>query len=189
LIYIESIGDEIQKVNNYQGKHTDARAHVIYENGTESIPLYRGLGASLYGRGGRAISEPMDDFKLSNDDLVTGYIYVLKSASKEPQIASIKPLYKVGFTANDIQKRIFNAQNESTYLYAPVEIIEEIQVINLNAESLETAIHHSLAPYQLDVDITGPNGKTIKPREWFVVSLDKIECIVNRIVAKLQAVQ
>ncbi|WP_431306560.1 GIY-YIG nuclease family protein [Ligilactobacillus pobuzihii] len=88
---------------------------------------------------------------MTNDDLVTGYIYVLKSASKAPQIASIKPLYKAGFTVNDIQKRISNAENESTYLYAPVEIIEEIQVLNLNAESLETTIHHSLAPYQLDV--------------------------------------
>lgn len=189
LIYIESIGDQIEKVNNYQGKHKDARVHVIYENGTEGRPLYLGLGASLYGRGGRVISEPMENFSLTNDDLFTGYIYILKSKSKDLQLTSIKSLYKVGFTTNDIQKRISNAENESTYLYAPVEVVEEIQVLNLSAEALETAIHHSLSPYQLDVDITGPNGKVIKPREWFVVSLGKIEDIVNEIVAKLQAVQ
>lgn len=41
----------------------------------------------------------------------------------------------------------------------------------LKAESLETAIHHALAQYQLDVDILGLMAK-IKPKEWFVVDLD-----------------
>ena len=56
----------------------------------------------------------------------------------------------------------------------------------MKAESLETAIHHALAQYQLDIDILGPNGRKIKPKEWFVVDLDTISEIVNEIVAKLQ---
>lgn len=92
--------------------------------------------------------ERINSFKMkSSDDYETGYIYVVKSLSKDPQIASIDSLYKVGFTAGSVKKRIANAENEPTYLYAPVKLIEQFQVINLSAKSLETAIHHALANY------------------------------------------
>lgn len=167
--------------------------HIIYENGTESMPLRNGLAASLYGSSkesnvkGMMVTDRLDsEVEIKNDDIVTGYIYVLKSLSNNSQISSIKNLYKIGFTTGSIEKRIANAENESTYLYAPVKEVMQFKVINLKAESLETAIHHALAQYQLDVDILGPNGRKIKPKEWFVVDLDTISEIVNEIVAKLQ---
>ena len=96
------------------------------------------------------------------------------------------PLYKVGYTSGSVEKRIANAENESTYLYGPVRVCEEIQVKNLNSEALETAIHHALAGYRLDVDIKAPNGRMIHPREWFVTDLDTIDDVVNAIVSKLK---
>lgn len=63
---------------------------------------------------------------------------------------------------------------------------EEIQVANLDSEALETAIHHALANYRLDVDIKAPNGRMIHPREWFVTDLDSINDVVNTIVLKLK---
>lgn len=189
LIYIDAFGEDIEK-NDTNGNYRDKRVHVIYENGTESNVLYRGLGASLYGRNGKIVTElETGEIKLTTDDHETGYIYVVKSLSKDPQIASIDSLYKVGFTAGSVKKRIANAENESTYLYAPVKLIEQFHVINLNAESLETAIHHALANYQLDVEIKATNGRTIVPREWFVVDLDKIEEVINHIVTRLQSEQ
>ncbi|MCL8205950.1 GIY-YIG nuclease family protein [Ligilactobacillus agilis] len=188
LVYIEAFGEEVQK-DNKNGQYKDKRVHIIYENGTESNVLYRGLAASLYGRGGKFVTEPDDNIKLTMDDNITGYIYILKSLSKDPQIAEFKSLYKIGFTSGSVKKRIANAENESTYLYAPVKLIEQIQVINLNPEALETAIHHALADYQLKVDIKAPNGKLITPREWFVVELSKVEEIINAIVARLQSEQ
>ncbi|QLL70425.1 GIY-YIG nuclease family protein [Lactobacillus sp. 3B(2020)] len=189
LIYIEAFGEDIQK-DNKNGSYKDKRVHVIYENGTENNVLFRGLGSSLYGRGGKIVSEPEnDDIKLTADDYETGYIYVLKSLSKDPQISEIKSLYKIGFTASSVKKRIANAENEPTYLYAPVKLIEQFQVINLDPEALETAIHHTLANYRLDVDIKAPNGRMITPREWFVVDLPKVEEIINTIVARLQSEQ
>ncbi|WP_334117516.1 GIY-YIG nuclease family protein, partial [Ligilactobacillus sp.] len=150
---------------------------------------YHGLGASLYGRG-KAISDiETGEVNLTGDDYKTGYIYVLKSLSEDPQIANIKSLYKIGFTKNSVQQRIANAENESTYLYAPVKVVEQFQVINLNPEKLETAIHHVLEDYRLDVSIKAPNGKVITPREWFVIDLPKVEEIVNAIVTKLQSEQ
>ncbi|OXC09268.1 hypothetical protein AYP76_00210 [Ligilactobacillus agilis] len=189
LIYVEAFGEEVEK-NNKAGVYKDRRVHIIYENGTESNVLYRGLGSSLYGHGGKIVSEPEDThLKLTPADYETGYIYILKSLSTNPQIANIKSLYKIGFTAGSVKKRIANAQNEATYLYAPVKLIEQIQVLNLDPVVLEKAIHHALADYQLDVEIQGPNGRMITPREWFVIDLPKIEELVNKIITRLQSEQ
>lgn len=193
LLYIESIGSEF-KNNTRSDADTDARLHVIYENGTENYPLRNGLIASLYGsrkRGsfGKIVTDPNDKFEFSADDQVTGYIYVLKSLSNNAEIKRIQedhPLYKIGFTSGTVEHRIANAENESTYLYGPVKVVAEYQVINLNPEALETALHHALAQYRLDVDIKAGNGKTIHPREWFVVDLDTINTIISDIISKLQ---
>lgn len=193
LLYIESIGSEF-KNNTRSDADTDARLHVIYENGTENYPLRNGLIASLYGsrkRGsfGKIVTAPDDKFEFSADDQVTGYIYVLKSLSNNVEIKRIQEdhhLYKVGFTSGTVAHRIANAENESTYLYGPVKVVAEYQVINLNPEALETALHHALAQYRLDVDIKAGNGKTIHPREWFVVDLNTINTIVSDIISKLQ---
>lgn len=53
-------------------------------------------------------------------------------------------------------------------------------------EALETAIHHALSNYQLDIDIKAPNGKIIHPREWFTADLETINDVVNGIIAKLR---
>ena len=193
LMYIESIGSEF-KNNNRSDTDTDARLHVIYDNGTENFPLRNGLIASLYGSkqrggGGKIVTEPDDKFEFGADDQITGYVYVLKSLSNNADVKRIQedhPLYKVGFTSGTVERRIANAENESTYLYGPVKVVAEYQVINLNPEALETALHHALAQYRLDVDIKAGNGKIIPPREWFIVNLNTINNLVSKIISKLQ---
>lgn len=95
-------------------------------------------------------------------------------------------MYKVGFTSGTVERRIANAENEPTYLYGPVKVVAEYQVINLNPEALETALHHALGQYRLDVDIKATNGKIIHPREWFIADLDTINNLINQIISKLQ---
>ncbi|MCC4347856.1 GIY-YIG nuclease family protein [Limosilactobacillus reuteri] len=194
LLYIEAIGSEFEN-NTRSSADVDARVHVIYENGTENTPLRNGLIASLYGSKkrhsyGKIVTEPeRANLELSSDDQVTGYIYVLKSESNNPEVKKVQeehPLYKVGYTNGSVQRRIANAENEATYLYGPVKICEEFQVVNINSEALETAIHHALSNYQLDVDIKATNGKIIHPREWFIADLETINGVVNRIITKLK---
>jgi hypothetical protein len=190
LLYIEAVGEK-KLTNNKSQRKTDARLHVIYENGTENTPLLNGLAASMYGRNGKIVTEPDDHFEMEPGQ-VTGYIYVLKSESDNPEVRRVQEdhsLYKVGYTSGSVESRIANAENEPTYLYGPVKVCEEFQVSNLNSEALETAIHHALANYRLDVDIKVPNGRTIHPREWFVTDLDTINDVVNSIVAKLRMSQ
>lgn len=58
---------------------------------------------------------------ITNDDKVTGYIYVLSSLSDNPTIKNQKNLYKIGYSTNSVEERIANAAHEPTYLMAPVK--------------------------------------------------------------------
>lgn len=178
LLYVEEVGER----KKLKGK-TNARLHCIFENGTESDMLLRSLSAELYKHGRRVTDneETLLD-NIRENDVSTGFIYVLKSLSTDPQISSIKDLYKIGFTTDSVQNRIRNAENESTYLYAPVEIVATYEVFNMNASKFETAIHHALSNYNLDVSILGPNGKMLVPKEWFVVPLSELQEVIDKIV-------
>ena len=108
--------------------------HVVYENGTENKQLLlQSLASSLYSkeRHGRMVTNIVDDESLSERfgaEFTTGYIYVLKSLSENPEIRKINNLYKIGFTRNRIESRIVNAENEVTYLNAPVRLVLSAEV-------------------------------------------------------------
>ncbi|MBT2636569.1 GIY-YIG nuclease family protein [Bacillus sp. ISL-39] len=177
LLYVENVGDRVK----IKGK-VNARLRCIFENGTESDMLLRSLSAELYKHGRRVTDNEEALLDTVIEDVSTGYIYVLKSLSTDPKISSIKNLYKIGFTTGLVHNRIRNAMNESTYLYAPVEIISTYQVFNMNGSKFETAIHHALASKNLDVSILGANGKMLVPKEWFVVSLEELQSVIDDIV-------
>ncbi|WP_162580112.1 GIY-YIG nuclease family protein, partial [Acinetobacter baumannii] len=71
---------------------------------------------------------------ITENDTSTGYIYILKSHSKEPKIQSLEHLYKIGFSTTTVEKRIANAKKEPTYLMADVEVIAEYQAFNINPQ-------------------------------------------------------
>ncbi|WP_077329682.1 GIY-YIG nuclease family protein [Virgibacillus siamensis] len=181
LLYVENV-EERKKI---KGK-VNARLRCVFENGTESDMLLRSLSAELY-KHGRRVTDNEETLlnNVSEDDQSTGFIYVLKSLSTDPQITSIKNLYKIGFTTGSVENRIRNAENESTYLYAPVEVVTTYQVYNMNGSKFETAIHHALDNNNLDVSILGPNGKMLVPKEWFVITLEELQELIDEIVMKV----
>lgn len=178
LLYVETVGER----KKIKGK-INARLRCVFENGTESDMLLRSLSAELY-KHGRRVTDNEDTLldNIKEDDISTGFIYVLKSLSNDPQISSIKNLYKIGFTTGLVENRIRKAENESTYLYAPVEIVATYQVFNMNASKFETVIHHALANNNLDVSILGANGKMLVPKEWFVITLEELQRIIDEIM-------
>ncbi|OFD66288.1 hypothetical protein BWGOE4_08970 [Bacillus mycoides] len=181
LLYVDAVAER----KKIKGK-TNARLRCVFENGTESDMLLRSLATDLYKHGRRVTENEatlLDNIR--EDDVSAGFIYVLKSLSTDPQISSIKNLYKIGFTTGLVENRIKNAENESTYLYAPVEIVTTYQVLNMNASKFETAIHHALANNNLDVSILGANGKMLVPKEWFIVTLEELQDIVDDIVMRV----
>jgi hypothetical protein len=185
--YVADKGEEFET----SSRQPDARLRLIYGNGTESNLLMRSLQRALTQDGnGRRLSEP-DAGPLFGprfgdtaepDDIETGTIYVLRSLSKHPFVSEHRTLiHKIGVTGGKVQTRIADAENDATYLLAPVEIVAEYKLHNLSRTKLENIFHRLFSAVQLDLTIEDRFGKPVKPREWFVVPLQVIDEAVERI--------
>lgn len=162
----------------------DGRTRVIYENGSEADIKFRTITKNLSVDGYSIVdcSEVSDEeleqsFTINDNDVESGTIYVLRSKSMRPEIAAIKNLYKIGFTATSVESRIANAKNEPTYLRADVEVVATWKVYNVKSSTFEALIHKLFASAQLQVIVDGH-----RPKEWFVVPLNIIEQAIVGII-------
>jgi Asp-tRNA(Asn)/Glu-tRNA(Gln) amidotransferase C subunit len=187
LLFLEDDGIEKRQLGNTS--RNDGRTTIIFENGTKSNMYYRSLSKSLYNNGS-IISDTDTDteeelFKNANivneEDLKTGWIYILKSKSTNKDIASIKNLYKIGYSTIPVQERIKNASKEPTYLMADVQIVNAYKIYNLSAQKFEHLVHRFFAEVCLNIDIKDVKGRRITPREWFVVPFTIIEKVISLI--------
>ena len=161
----------------------DGRSYIVFENGTESNMMYQSLRKILE-KDGKSVSA----LKLGSDankssDNATGYIYILKSLSDNPEIRTLENLYKIGFTSNTVAERVKKAKSDSTYLMADVESIAEFKTFNLNPQKLEDLIHTFFNRVQLDIKIKDCNGDIKSPKEWYVVPLEKIKQAIELIIS------
>lgn len=168
----------------------DGRTRTIFENGTESTMLYRSLAKALY-KDGRIVSETNEQENsnfytnfsgITDEDTSTGYIYILKSQSKDYRIQSLAHLYKIGFATTTVVKRIANAKNEPTYLMADVEIVAEYQAFNINPQKFEYYLHAFFGQACLDLLVADKNGHMHQPNEWFIAPLEVIQQAVELLV-------
>lgn len=187
LLYIESIG-EITRDMGGKGHNKDARTRCIYENGTENNVLVQTLRRAIYADG-YGISETQENIEgafsvqeTSEGDKSTGYVYILRSLSPSPDIANVRNLYKIGFTINEVEERIKNAEKEPTYLMAPVQIVETFQIVNMNSHIFETIMHQVFSAVQFQLKVYDENGEMHIPSEWYVAPLEIIELVVQKIV-------
>lgn len=161
----------------------DGRTRVIYENGSESDIKYKTITKNLSVTGYSVIdcSDMVSEglVTVSEKDVESGTIYVLRSRSTRPEIASIKNLFKIGFTATTVESRIANARKEPTYLCADVEVVATWKVYNVKSSTFEALIHKLFAPVQLQVTVDG-----LRPMEWFIVPLKVIEEAINAIIKR-----
>ena len=163
----------------------DGRTRVIYENGSEADIKFRTITKNLSVDGYSIMDcsemSPEDFeqcFTLTDKDVESGTIYVLRSKSSSPEIAAIKDLYKIGFTVTSVESRIANAKNEPTYLCADVEVVATWKVYNVKSSTFEALIHKLFAPVQLQVTVDGH-----RPKEWFIVPFKVIEEAINAIIS------
>lgn len=173
-----------QEAKNNLGR-VDGRTRVIYENGSEADIKFRTITKNLSVDGYSILdcsemsSEEFEQcFTLTDKDVESGTIYVLRSKSSRPEIAAIKDLYKIGFTVTSVESRIANAKNEPTYLYADVEVVATWKVYNVKSSTFEALIHKLFAPLQLQVTVDGH-----RPKEWFIVPLKVVDEAVNAIIS------
>jgi len=185
--YVAEKGEEFET----SSRQPDARLRLIYGNGTESNLLMRSLQKALTQDGnGRRLSDPdagplfgpLFGDTAEPDDIESGTIYVLRSLSKHPFVSEHRMLiHKIGVTGGKVDTRIADAENQATYLVAPVEIVAEYRLHNINRTKLENIFHRLFSTVQLDLTIEDRFGKAVKPREWFVVPLHVIDEAVDRI--------
>lgn len=171
----------------------NSRLRVVYDNGTESDLLLRSLQRALNkDENSRRIIQselgetadlgPLFSGIAEEEDLKTGYIYVLRSQSEHPSIAKHRSvLHKIGVTGGDVKKRIANAKNDPTYLLADVEIVTTFKLMNIDRKGLEAILHKFFSSARLEIELEDRFGKPVKPREWFLVPLNAIEEVVEKI--------
>lgn len=192
LLYLENVSFDRNKENLKKNtlKRKDGRTRIIFENATISNMFYRSLGKSLYSSG-KMITETSESNEqelfvnanlVKEEDIQTGWIYVLKSKSTNPAISSIEDLYKIGYSSTSVDDRIKNAKNEATYLFADVKKIATYSCYNRNADKLESLLHRFFANACLNIDLFDNKDQRITPREWFVVPFEIIEEAIHLIL-------
>lgn len=189
ILFLKSIEGTVSTYNYSSGDRDryDGRTFCIFDNGTTSDMLYRSLDKALQ-KEGYSISDKLQPSKVADsvneEDLSLGYVYVLKSHNAKLQ--DIPNVYKIGSTTNTVSERIRNAQNEPTYLYAGVDIIETYRCYNMHPRELEDRLHAFFDKVRLNINIPDERGVVISPREWFRVKLDvigeAIDLILNRTI-------
>lgn len=141
LLFLEHVDfeEEEQEYNSGKRIRKDGRTRTIFENGTESKMLYRSLYKAILSNG-HSVTQ---NFKQVNEGFIkqfsnitdkdeeAGYIYILKSKSKDEQITSIKDLFKIGYATN-VEDRLKGAQKQPTYLMAPVDYVAGWKCYNMN---------------------------------------------------------
>jgi hypothetical protein len=183
IAYIAEVGEDFRT----QYDRRDSRLRVIYDNGTESNLLMRSFQRALHrDAAGRLITNPdtgpLFAEERAEDDLASGTIYVLRSKSNHPVVATNRDvLHKIGVTGSKVETRIANANLDPTFLMADVEVIATYELYNVNRIKLENIIHRVFDPAQLDIEIKDRFGNPVKPREWFLVPLFVVNEVVERI--------
>lgn len=176
-----------KNIKNFQGRtgdrRDDPRTRCIFENGLESNMYLRSLQKLLY-KNGKRISETQEEaLEVFNRNLgsvnISGYIYVLRSLSEKQQIKNIPNLYKIGFSTNEVSKRIKNAKNESTFLNDDVEIISETPISGFNPVDIENIIQSFFYKKRIHIEILDKKGKKVSPDEWFSVPVEVIHQAID----------
>ena len=179
------IVDETEKKRVYD--RNKERFRVVYENGTESNMYRRSLSQRLREDGYTVVDagyvEP------SNDDEITGRIYILTSQSEDPSITTIANLHKIGVTTGSVANRVKNAATDPTYLMAPVKIVEDYRLTgDYNPQKVEDLIHQIFGHAKVDLQIIAPGGAIYTPQEWYSVPLEAVleavELIANGEIVK-----
>jgi len=185
MLYLESANLKKDEVDLGSGNRVrlEGRTRTVFENGTYSNMLYRSLGKQIQ-KDGKLITNTYDKIEqdlfvnsglVKEEDVQSGWIYVLKTKSTKKELTEIKDLYKIGFASGSVDDRIKNAKNEATYLFADVKKIATYKVYNRNADKLEILLHRFFANACLDIDLFNEKGQRLNPREWFVVPFEVIE--------------
>jgi hypothetical protein len=183
-VYVAEVGDPLKTTAG----EVDRRLRLVFANGTESNLLLRSLQRAFYDdpAARRLVSPETGQLsfggELEADDVESGTIYVLRSGSEHPYVREHRELiHKIGVTGGKVETRLANAENDSTYLLAKVEMVATYKLAGINRSRMESLFHKLFAPARLNITIQDRFGRPVQPEEWFLVPLFVIDEVVARI--------
>jgi hypothetical protein len=183
-LYVAEVGEPLKTTAG----EVDRRLRLIFSNGTESNLLLRSLQRAFYNDpAARRLASPESGQlsfggDLEADDIESGTIYVLRSLSDHPYVAQHRDIiHKVGVTGGKVETRISNAEHDSTYLLAKVEVVATYKLAGVNRTRMESLFHKLFSPARLNITINDRFGHPVQPEEWFLVPLFVIDEAVSRI--------
>lgn len=191
LVFVAEVHDPEPNAPLDSKGNPKGRLRAIFENGTESAMFIKSFAIRLYEEGGKVLARAgqIDASEIGDADTLTGYLYVLRSLSNDPDIKDITNLHKIGFTKGTVEERIRGAEHSPTYLNAPVEVVATYKLYNVRPSTVENIIHKAFAPYRLSITVTQPSHeveagaepKTTQITEWFVAPLDQIDATIAKL--------
>lgn len=183
-VYVAEVGEPLKTTAG----EVDRRLRLVFANGTESNLLLRSLQRAFYDdpAARRLVSPETGQLsfggELEADDVESGTIYVLRSNSDHPYVTQHRELiHKIGVTGGKVEARIANAEFDSTYLLAKVEVVATYKLAGINRSRMESLFHKLFAPARLNITIQDRFGRPVQPEEWFLVPLFVIDEAVARI--------
>ena len=142
----------------------------------------------LYEENGKVLARttPIQTSEIDGEEIASGYIYILRSLSDNPDIKQITNLYKIGFTNSTVEGRIRGPEKSATYLFARVEIAATYKLYNVKASAVEAAIHRAFSHARLEITAQDPNSldrsaKATHVTEWFVAPLNSIDKVIEEL--------
>lgn len=181
LVYVAEVGELEVK----DGRK-NARLRCIFDNGTEANLLLRSLSSRLY-RFGKRVTEPQlathEAIEQQLGELETGYVYVMRSLSEDPQATRLADLHKIGFTSRSPEERAREADASSSFLGEPVQLVESFQMSRGVARMVEGLLHRFFADVRLDAWLERDGATVAEMKEWFAVPLAAIEEAIDLIEA------
>ena len=183
-LYVAEVGEPLKTTAG----EVDSRLRVIFANGTESNMLLRSLQRAFYNdpAARRLVSPESGQLsfggELEADDVESGTIYVLRSLSDHPYVTQHRELiHKIGVTGSKVETRIANAEHQSTYLLAKVDVVATYKLAGINRTRMENLFHKLFGPARLNITINDRFGHPVQPEEWFLVPIFIIDEAVERI--------
>lgn len=187
LCFVDSIVKESVDRHN----RDNPRIRVIFDNGMETDILKLSLAKALYNdENGRRVLPDPEKFaerfsSITHKDKATGCIYILASETKAPELAEFKRqgrLVKIGYSSQSVEERIKGAEEDPTYLEAPVRILASLDCYNLNPQKVEHLIHAFLSKQRINMTLISSKGKPYHPTEWFAVDRNTAITVAQHIV-------
>lgn len=169
-------------------EHSGERRQVIFSNGTEAWLREGSIKRCMYvygDRGNKIVCKRLvpvtenifgpaaaesDAGNEIDPNAVTGYIYVARTLSSDPSLSKIrKTAVKIGVTKNPVHLRVTNAENDATFLFAKVDVVNTFTLHNLDPRKVEEILHAFFAGARLKIRAKDRFGKDVTATEWFLL--------------------